>query len=102
MLPNFLIFIEMSALTTPFIHTNKTIDGVVTPVNVENVAVIDKVTIDASSAVGSRATYEIIFTVVGHGNNPKEVRWRYDDETVRDDDFDGIVAAVSSEVVPAS
>lgn len=92
----------MSALTTPFIHTTKTIDGVAAPVNIEQVAAFDKVTIDANSAVGSRAVYNIVFVLANHGVNPKEVIWRYEDEATRDDDYDGIVAAVSSEVVPAS
>lgn len=92
----------MSALSTPFIHTTKTIDGVATPINIEQITGIDKITISENQAIGSRPVYDIIFIVGNHGMNPKEIKWRYADEETRDDDYDGILAIVSSEVVPAS
>lgn len=92
----------MSALTTPFIHTAHTVGGASEPVNAEQVLSIGKTTIDPNSSAGSRATYEIVFQMADHGANPKEIRWRYETEEDRDNDYEGILVIVSTEVVPAS
>jgi len=92
----------MSALTTPFIHTSNTIDAVATPVNAEQVVSIDKVSIDANSAIGSRATYDIVFNVNGGSSLTSKITWRYETENLRDTDYDDVLATVSTEIAPAS